>query len=303
LGYSIEMLIFLAVLLAIGQTAPPIPGKARNGPGSTGQSVSNKSSDDQKPPAKPLSSVNPITANPQQKPSNAPQPENEPQPVRITEFPAVPISRDWADWVLWIFNGLLVIAGFLGIGVAYKTLKVLARQTTSIHHQAVQVRKQSHFMRRQMDLAIQKERPRIAVELGQVKFTRDGTQVACTIDFWCPSPAFIVDTSVEAFTKAALIVKPVSFPIEMSKQAVRSEKIQSLISVCAGNRPEIVDPKDVRSKTKVIHVRGFIKYRGIHLQETDPPYVTSFAFDWIPVEYHPVPGSGYWQEDGENKTT
>lgn len=123
------MLILLTVLLAVSQTAPPIPGKAPNGPAGAGQSVGDKAGDNQKPPANPLPSLNPVTANPQQETSKTPQPKNEPQPVRITEFPSVSVSRDWADWGLWFFNGLLVLVGFLGVRLAYKTLSAIEKQT------------------------------------------------------------------------------------------------------------------------------------------------------------------------------
>ena len=69
--------------------------------------------------------------NPEQNASNTPKPKDEEQAIRVRELPPVSVSRDWADWILWVFNGLLVAGGFWGIRLAYKTLKTVERQTTA----------------------------------------------------------------------------------------------------------------------------------------------------------------------------
>ena len=99
------------------------------------------------------------------------------------------------------------------------------------------------------------------------------------------------------------MIKPVPFKIDIPKQILQNGEIQRNAFVCADSYVQIVDPEEVRKKKVTIPVRGFIKYTGIHLSEKDPPYTTTFAYDWIPVEYPDSPDFGYWQESGENQAT
>jgi hypothetical protein len=138
--------ILITVLLAVMQTLPPVPRKTANSPDSTTQNVKKDANNNQAPAAKPATAINPVTPKPEQNPSDPPSPKDADQSISVSKLPAVSVDRNWADWVLWGFNGLLVIAGFLGIRVAYKTLKNIARQTRSIHHQAIQVRKQTQIL-------------------------------------------------------------------------------------------------------------------------------------------------------------
>jgi hypothetical protein len=59
----------------------------------------------------------------------------------------VSVTRDWADWALWIFNGLLVVAGFLGIRLAYKTLNTIQRQTKATEMAAIAARDSANVAR------------------------------------------------------------------------------------------------------------------------------------------------------------
>jgi hypothetical protein len=121
--------LLFTMLLSVMQAAPPVPRQAPNSASGTGQGVT-KNTSDNKAPTSPLPSVvNPVAANPDQNASNSPKAKNAPQSISIRDLPSVSVSRDWADWVLWVFNGLLVAAGFFGIRVAYKTLGIIERQT------------------------------------------------------------------------------------------------------------------------------------------------------------------------------
>jgi hypothetical protein len=51
-----------------------------------------------------------------------------PQTVRITELPPVLVDHEKIDWQLWLFNGLLVIVGFLQVLLLKKTLTTINRQ-------------------------------------------------------------------------------------------------------------------------------------------------------------------------------
>ncbi|MGC2286845.1 MAG: hypothetical protein WA542_16440 [Candidatus Acidiferrum sp.] len=124
--------MLLAVVLAVMQAGPPVPRKASDSASSTSQSVTKNSGDNKNPTASSPSVVKPVTPNPEQNAGDTPKPENEQHSVAISKLPPVSINapkRDWADWMLWGFNGLLVIAGFFGIRLAYRTLKTIEKQT------------------------------------------------------------------------------------------------------------------------------------------------------------------------------
>jgi hypothetical protein len=141
------------------------------------------------PRAQPSTPTEPVAATSQQNPDIAPKPENNQQSVRVRELPPVSVSRDWADWVLWIFSGLLVGVGFLGVRLAYNTLKAIERQTKAtensvqiIKRQAVSMRRQTTILRESaeatrvsadaarnsVDVLINSERAWVLVETGKI---------------------------------------------------------------------------------------------------------------------------------------
>lgn len=141
------------MLLAIVQTLPPIPGKATSSTQGTAQSVKKNPDNNQAPSTTPPPVINSVTPKPEENPRNPPTSEDAGQSISVSKLPPVSVGRNWADWVLWGFNGLLVIAGFLGIRVAYKTLKTIERQARSTHHQAVQVRRQTDLLNKSAQAA------------------------------------------------------------------------------------------------------------------------------------------------------
>jgi hypothetical protein len=128
--------LILAMWLAIAQTPTPVPGKAPDSANGAGQSVTKNTGDYKAPTLHPPSVVKPDTGNSEQSTSNAPKSKNEERAIRIRELPPVSVSRDWADWILWVFDGLLVAVGFFGIRLAYKTLKTVDRQTKATENAA-----------------------------------------------------------------------------------------------------------------------------------------------------------------------
>jgi hypothetical protein len=125
--------LLFAVFLAVVQTPPPVPLKATDSPANTphnsrSQASANKpkaSASTPLPPANVIDSIN------NENSGDTVRSKDQPGTVRITELPPVGVSRDWADWVLWGFNGLLVFAGFAGIWYARKTLKTIKEQTAA----------------------------------------------------------------------------------------------------------------------------------------------------------------------------
>lgn len=121
--------LILAMLLAVAQTPSPVPRKTPDSANGTSQGVTKDASSNKAPAQSSPPLVKSIESNPEQNPGNTKKTKDDGQTVRVRELPSVSVSRDWADWLLWAFNGLLVIAGFLGIRFAYKTLKTIEKQT------------------------------------------------------------------------------------------------------------------------------------------------------------------------------
>jgi hypothetical protein len=61
-------------------------------------------------------------------------------PIEITKFPAVSISRDWIDWGFWVFSGLLVVVGSLQVWLLWRTLGAISRQADSLEQQVKESR-------------------------------------------------------------------------------------------------------------------------------------------------------------------
>jgi hypothetical protein len=143
----------IAVFLAVVQASVPVPRQTPNSASSTGHGVKKNADADKSPSGQSPAPIEAVTTNPEEKPSKAPKPENADQAIRISKFPSVSISRDWADWILWVFNGLLVIAGFLGIRVAYKTLGIIKRQTDATEKAAKAAWKSAEVSERALETA------------------------------------------------------------------------------------------------------------------------------------------------------
>src|ERR1700687_1398955 len=141
----------LGVLLSFPQTPSAVLPKASDRPAGATHNTQNKAAAEENPPA-PQSPPAETTAPAKNKDShNAVRPEDAQQPVRVRELPPVSVSRDWADWALWVFNGLLVVAGFLGIRLAYKTLQTIQEQTEATRKAAEATEKSVELQKVAMD--------------------------------------------------------------------------------------------------------------------------------------------------------
>lgn len=54
------------------------------------------------------------------------------QAIRIAEVPAMSVTKDWWDRSAIILTGLLVGVGLIGTAFAYRTLRVIERQTAAL---------------------------------------------------------------------------------------------------------------------------------------------------------------------------
>jgi hypothetical protein len=120
--------LLFAELLALVQTPPPVPHQATDSPANTPHN-SRSQANQQPRGSNPLPPANVINSINNENSGDTVSSKDQPETVRITELPPVAVSRHWADWVLWGFNGLLVFAGFAGIWYARKTLKTIKEQT------------------------------------------------------------------------------------------------------------------------------------------------------------------------------
>jgi hypothetical protein len=102
-------LLALTVLLAIMQTVPPVPRKTADNPAQT-------------TPAKADSSGAAKADSGEQ------HPEDAQHTVGISKLPPVSVTRDWADWGIWVFSGLLVVVGFLQVWLLFRTWKTINKQ-------------------------------------------------------------------------------------------------------------------------------------------------------------------------------
>jgi len=135
----------LTMLLAVVQTAPPIPRKTADNPAQASANIQNKSAADQ---TKPLPSPSPVKTDsngPSKSDSGEQHSKNDRDTVIVRQLPPVTINtarRDWADWGTWGFNLLLVAVGAFQVTLLCWTLRV-------IRVQAMEMKRQRGWMQRQ----------------------------------------------------------------------------------------------------------------------------------------------------------
>jgi hypothetical protein len=129
------IIVTLAVFLTVVQTAPPIPRKAADNSAQVATQVKNESTTKQAPalpspaPLKTDSDGPPKTDSKEQRPNNAEH------TVGISKLPPVSVTRDWADWGVWVFSLLLVVVGVLQVGLLRSTLGAIRRQADEMGRQ------------------------------------------------------------------------------------------------------------------------------------------------------------------------
>ena len=105
--------LVLGVLLSFVQAPAAVPPKAPDSTTAKGQKTTKSPKRDKISSAQSPTSVEPTTASPQEQPRTSPKSEDSKEGLRIRELPPVSILKDWSDWGIWTFSGLLVVVGFL----------------------------------------------------------------------------------------------------------------------------------------------------------------------------------------------
>ena len=153
--------LITAVLLAIMQAAPPVPGKTPDGRAEAGASGQNHAQTQQTESAQHPSPTQIIAspANHDQRNDNGYG--NTGQSVSISKLPAVSVERDLADWIGWGFNILLVVVGIFTLVAIWYQAREMKRATEVIKQQA-------ELMKSQLTVTINTERAWIIVEIGEL---------------------------------------------------------------------------------------------------------------------------------------
>lgn len=121
-------MLILAVILAVMQAAPPIPRQTADNSAGTGANVKSESAPDQ---AKSLPTPVALKTNSNgtsKTDSGDKHPEDAEHTVGISKLPPVSVTKDWADWGVWVFSGLLVAVSFLQVWLLWRTLGAIKRQ-------------------------------------------------------------------------------------------------------------------------------------------------------------------------------
>jgi len=119
--------LILTALFAITQTPSPIHPKALDSPTATGQTVTGKPENNKAPSTQAPTSAGTSVAD-QQHVGSTTKSEDTQQAIKVRELPRVSITKDWSDWGIWAFNGLLVIVGAFQLLVLWRQAKIMKAQ-------------------------------------------------------------------------------------------------------------------------------------------------------------------------------
>jgi hypothetical protein len=126
-------IITLAVLLSVMQANPPSPMQAPVGGTNVAQNVRHNSGQGKNPVAPPAAIKDIADSDGDTKRTHTENGKfDKDQTIIIRETTPMPMHRDWADWLAWGFNILLVGAGIAGVIAAFRTLSTIGRQTDAL---------------------------------------------------------------------------------------------------------------------------------------------------------------------------
>jgi hypothetical protein len=130
--------LLLGVFLSVMQAAPPIPRQTPNSSAGASSKIQKKASNKQAPSTTPLP---PIDTDATPTPDNNRQSQsanNAEQSVVIRESVPVAVSthRDWFDWGVWVFSGLLVVVGILQGVVLWQQRKIMGEHARHLENLA-----------------------------------------------------------------------------------------------------------------------------------------------------------------------
>jgi hypothetical protein len=205
--------------------------------------------------------------------------------LAILQITAPTPTRDWADWMLWVFNGLLVGAAFLGIGVAVQTLRVFERQTTATEIAAKAAKASA-------DAAVNAERAWVLVGMVNVPgipFVAYGSTqeagrpkqycVSVRVRLVCANQGRTPATIHEKLAALAIVRRNNPLPLEPNFSGVELQ--DSKLHYLRSNSESVLDYTLTTENTQeedmesILVVYGVIKYRHLFLNIESH---TTFAF-------------------------
>ncbi len=218
--------------------------------------------------------------------------------VGISKLPPVSVTKDWADWGVWVFSGLLVVVGFLQVWLLWGTLRAIRRQADIMDLQAKKLdesvavadkaaeaaQTSADAANANIDLLVSKERTRIFVELFPLELKATihtlGNCVKYTVMFHSPTFAFIEDT-----TAAAVATNSPETPsqdqffgsINIPKVIPPGFPDEECYSFIYGANDQF-EIDQIEHGESFVHFRGFIKYKDFMGRDRE----TTFCYRWQP---------------------
>ena len=124
-----NLLCTFAMLVMVTQTPVPVPRQTTDGTTARRANANAQGGKHDPQPIPAMSSVQNLATG-EDKNTRTQQPQqDQPHAVVIRELPPVSVTKDWADWGVWVFSFLLVIVGGLQVWLMRSTLVAIARQS------------------------------------------------------------------------------------------------------------------------------------------------------------------------------
>jgi hypothetical protein len=124
----LKHLAILAVLLTIVQAPIPVPRQAADSATQTSRADQKQGQKTQTDSRLATPTIPQSSEGPSQQGAGKEHSNDKSNPITISKLPPVSISRDWADWAIWVFDGLLVGVGIAQIVLMSRTWKAIFRQ-------------------------------------------------------------------------------------------------------------------------------------------------------------------------------
>jgi hypothetical protein len=190
-------ILALAVLLAVMQASPPVPGQTADSSDDASRSVQRQTQTDAKKelPAKSSPSVNSEQPPSHDARGNGQGTENAEPSMSISKLPSVTIAspkRDWADWGVWVFTLLLAATSVLQIWLLSRTLRYVRRQTHEMRHQRHEMWRQRKAMQGQV-AEMESQTEVLKASVASAEKSADAAKISADIAAGVSVPTLVVD--------------------------------------------------------------------------------------------------------------
>ena len=143
--------VIIAVVLAVFQAAPPLPGNTPDGSARASSHVKSDSGPKPQPTAQSLPTDRPNESPAAKRDTGQQQGNsNTEHSVGISKLPPVSVTRDWADWGYWAFGGLLVIVGFFQVWLLRSQADLMREQAEISSGTLSAIERQANLMAGQL---------------------------------------------------------------------------------------------------------------------------------------------------------